>query len=246
MSDGPKVPTDAAANHSDSEASDAPSRQSQRSSSPRGLSASPSPSSAPSASELALQDQLATLTTAHSSLTSTLRTLQVELSELKRVYQDLQEENESYEILLGEKTLNGEVRDSDLFRRSSLWSNDESFKSPDLGNQLDSVGEEQEDASDDESSEDDDEEMDVEAVLLETQGIGSPNAGAVAAGEPSGKRKRPAPRSSGGGGLDLAAELEAAQNVQEDESEKKKKPKKKRGPLEEGACRRTPVRAPDC
>ncbi|KAL8290077.1 hypothetical protein RQP46_003016 [Phenoliferia psychrophenolica] len=227
----PKPTTDSTAEYSDSEASEAPSRHSRRSQSPRGASPSPSPSSAPSSNtnEVALQEQLASLTTAHSSLTSTMRTLQVELSELKRVYQDLQEENESYEILLGEKTLNGEVQDTDLFRRSSAWMDER--MSPRM---LDAVGEESDEDSEEESEEEEEEEaeMDVEAVLLETQGIGSSNAGAVAAGAPSGKRKRPAPKTSGGG-LDLAAELEAAQLVQEDEPEKRKKPKKKRSPIEE-------------
>ncbi|GAA5823505.1 hypothetical protein JCM11251_000660 [Rhodosporidiobolus azoricus] len=75
----------------------------------------------PSATEVALRAQLDSLTTAHSSLTTTLRTLQTEMADLKRVYQDLQEENESYEILLGEKTLSGEVTGTDFFRKSFQW-----------------------------------------------------------------------------------------------------------------------------
>ena len=82
-------------------------------------SADPSP---PSAAELSLAAQLASLTTAHDSLASTYRTLQTEMSDLKRVYQNLQEENESYEILLGERTLSGEVQNSHLFRSSAAWS----------------------------------------------------------------------------------------------------------------------------
>ena len=158
-----------------------------------------------------------------------MRTLQVELSELKRVYQDLQEENESYEILLGERTLNGEVQGTDLFRRSSAWMDE--HMSPRM---LADVGEESDEDSGEESEDEEEGEMDVEAVLLETHGIGSSNAGAVAAGEPSGKRKRPASKTSGGG-LDLAAELEAAQMVQEDEPEKRKKSRKLRTPVEEGS-----------
>ncbi|KAK4698848.1 hypothetical protein P7C70_g7423, partial [Phenoliferia sp. Uapishka_3] len=235
LSDGPpKPPSSTTAEDSSDEpsASDTPSRPPRRSRSPppRSSTASPSPSTGPSLSEIALQDQLVSLTTAHSSLTSTMRTLQVELSELKRVYQDLQEENESYEILLGEKTLNGEVRGTDLFRRSSLWM-EESGTSPRV---LDMVEEDEHDdegaegeGSDEEEEDEEEEEMDVEAVLLETQGIGSKNSGAVSAGATEGtKRKRPV--KSSGGGLDLAAELEAAQMVQEDEPEKKKKSKKKR------------------
>ncbi|KAM0745742.1 hypothetical protein T439DRAFT_384060 [Meredithblackwellia eburnea MCA 4105] len=222
---------------SESELSETPSsRPSRRSSSPNGglprsSTASPSPSG-PSPNELALQEQLATLTTAHSSLTSTLRTLQNELSELKRVYQDLQEENESYEILLGEKTLNGEVQGSEFFRRNSFW-NEDMFAAPTAA--LAAVGEEGEpsgsgsdgEGSEEEEGDDEKEELDVEAVLLETQGTGTPNSGAVSAGTPSGKRKKLKKTSGGGGGLDLAAELEAAQWVNEDEEETPKKKKKK-------------------
>lgn len=165
-----------------------------------------------------------------------MRTLQVELSELKRVYQDLQEENESYEILLGEKTLNGEVRDTDFFRRSSLWGDElvpaHSELEP-VGELHESGGEEDGEEDEDEDEEDEDEgEVDVDAFLLESQGTGSFNSGAVAAGPPSGgRRKRPIAKSNGGG-LDLAAELEAAQIADQEEKEperKKKQTKKEKG-----------------
>ncbi|CCL98986.1 uncharacterized protein FIBRA_00994 [Fibroporia radiculosa] len=56
----------------------------------------------------ALKLELSTLSTSHASLQSTLGLLQTQLVDLKRVNNELQEENESYNILLREKTLNGQ------------------------------------------------------------------------------------------------------------------------------------------
>jgi len=64
----------------------------------------------------ALKLELSTLSTSHSSLQSTLVLLQTQLVDLKRVNNELQEENESYNILLREKTISGQY---DLFRRVS-------------------------------------------------------------------------------------------------------------------------------
>ncbi|KAI5480396.1 hypothetical protein MNV49_000971 [Pseudohyphozyma bogoriensis] len=206
-------------------------RPSRRASSPlrsvsRSSTASPSPSTAPTANELALQDQLATLTTAHTSLSTTLRALQTELSELKRVYQDLQEENESYEILLGEKTLNGTVQGTEFFRRNSLWNEDGMLPGGGLPSVGEDSGEEEEEEESGSEEESEVEDEDIEKVLLESQGTGSPNSGAVAAGTTGGRRNTRKPKSSGGG-LDLAAELEAAQ-LNDDEVEKKAVKKKKK------------------
>ena len=62
----------------------------------------------------ALRLELSTLSTSHASLQSTLVLLQTQLVDLKRVNNQLQEENESYNILLREKTLSGQY---DLFRQ---------------------------------------------------------------------------------------------------------------------------------
>ncbi|KAI9457730.1 hypothetical protein F5148DRAFT_1221959 [Russula earlei] len=62
----------------------------------------------------ALKLELSTLSTSYASLQSTLVLLQTQLVDLKRVNNQLQEENESYNILLREKTLSGQY---DLFRR---------------------------------------------------------------------------------------------------------------------------------
>lgn len=56
----------------------------------------------------ALRLELSTLSTSYSSLQSTLILLQTQLVDLKRVNNHLQEENESYMILLREKTLSGQ------------------------------------------------------------------------------------------------------------------------------------------
>lgn len=55
----------------------------------------------------ALKLELSTLTTSHASLQTTVQMLQAELAELKRVNNTLQEENESYSLLLMERALNG-------------------------------------------------------------------------------------------------------------------------------------------
>jgi hypothetical protein len=55
-----------------------------------------------------LKLELSTLSTSYSSLQNTLLLLQTQLVDLKRVNHELQEENESYMILLREKTLSGQ------------------------------------------------------------------------------------------------------------------------------------------
>nr|GAT48378.1 predicted protein [Mycena chlorophos] len=56
----------------------------------------------------ALRLELSTLSTSYTSLQNTLVLLQSQLIDLKRVNNELQEENESYMILLRERTLNGQ------------------------------------------------------------------------------------------------------------------------------------------
>lgn len=81
----------------------------------------------------ALRLELSTLSTSHASLQNTLGLLQTQLVDLKRVNNQLQEENESYNILLREKTLSGQY---DLFRQvngDSPSSGDEDGQTDDLG-----------------------------------------------------------------------------------------------------------------
>ncbi|KZV94093.1 hypothetical protein EXIGLDRAFT_737393, partial [Exidia glandulosa HHB12029] len=56
----------------------------------------------------ALRLELNTLSVSHSSIQNTLQLLQTQLLDLKRVNNELQEENESYNILLRERTLTGQ------------------------------------------------------------------------------------------------------------------------------------------
>ncbi|KAF5374791.1 hypothetical protein D9758_000161 [Tetrapyrgos nigripes] len=66
----------------------------------------------------ALRLELSTLSTSYASVQNTLVLLQTQLVDLKRVNQQLQEENESYTILLQQKTLRGRV-DLEFFRQQS-------------------------------------------------------------------------------------------------------------------------------
>ena len=65
----------------------------------------------------ALRLELSTLSTSHASLQATLALLQSQLVDLKRVNHELQEENESYNILLREKTLSGQF---DIMRMGAV------------------------------------------------------------------------------------------------------------------------------
>ncbi|KAF9452667.1 hypothetical protein P691DRAFT_178608 [Macrolepiota fuliginosa MF-IS2] len=76
----------------------------------------------------ALKLELSTLSTSYSSLQSTLVLLQSQLVDLKRVNNELQEENESYMILLRERTLNGQF---DLIRQ--VGTNDTTSEDEDEG-----------------------------------------------------------------------------------------------------------------
>ena len=70
----------------------------------------------------ALRLELSTLSTSYSSLQNTVQHLSSQLLDLKRVNAQLQEENESYNILLREKTLNGQF---DILKSASTKQLDE-------------------------------------------------------------------------------------------------------------------------
>lgn len=84
-----------------------------------------------------LKLELSTLSTSYSSLQSTLVLLQTQLVDLKRVNHELQEENESYMILLREKTLSGQF---DLMRQVGGGSSDENEDDEDDGTENTDVG----------------------------------------------------------------------------------------------------------
>lgn len=83
-----------------------------------------------------LKLELSTLSTSYSSLQSTLVLLQTQLMDLKRVNHELQEENESYMILLREKTLSGQF---DLMRQVGGGSSDENEGDEDDGTEITDV-----------------------------------------------------------------------------------------------------------
>jgi hypothetical protein len=182
----------------------------------------------------ALRLELSTLSTSYASLQNTLVLLQTQLVDLKRVNNQLQEENESYNILLREKTLSGQYG---LFRqvsedRSSLG--DQGDHTDDIGDvqsmrstahssQLDTVDEHPDEQdlpnefgadhdgdypqnSDDESS-------------LGRESSSRSKRGRHGRGRHGGSSLSPAPRGESlaglpitGPGLDLAAELGRAEN----------------------------------
>ncbi|KAF8337900.1 uncharacterized protein EI90DRAFT_3040979 [Cantharellus anzutake] len=65
---------------------------------------------------IAMKLELSTLATSHASLQGTLQLMQAQLADLQRVNKELQEENESYNMLLIERTISGQY---DLLRRTT-------------------------------------------------------------------------------------------------------------------------------
>lgn len=170
----------------------------------------------------ALRLELSTLSTSHASLQNTLVLLQTQLVDLKRVNNQIQEENESYNILLREKTLSGQY---DLFRRvgeDNPSSGDEDGQADDFSTHLDTV---------DEHPEEDHMHTDLGTDHGDDLMPNSDDEGSLAReGSTRGKRSRhgrnhhggshsPPPRGESlaglpitGPGLDLAAELGRAEN----------------------------------
>ena len=166
-----------------------------------------------------LKLELSTLSTSYSSLQSTSVLMQTQLIDLKRVNQELQEENESYMILLREKTLSGQF---DLMKQvggvsvaSDDGSDDDREGSTDVGSML-SLGRNTLDRVEEEEAE----VLDSDEVLEDMS-----NSGAAQSLRSSRHTTRPRRISSHlhrgesladlpitGPGLDLAAELGRAEN----------------------------------
>ncbi|KAJ7487715.1 hypothetical protein B0H11DRAFT_1107607 [Mycena galericulata] len=177
-----------------------------------------------------LRLELSTLSTSYASLQSTLVLLQTQLVDLKRVNHELQEENESYMILLRERTLSGQF---DVMKQVGGGSTDDGEEdedededegaSADVGS-LRSAGRsvldkvEEEDDGQEESLE-----QQLERSLASPRETDSPSS-SRALGRPGRKRtgsQSHSPSIRGetladlpitGPGLDLAAELGRAQN----------------------------------
>lgn len=84
-----------------------------------------------------LKLELSTLSTSYSSLQNTLLLLQTQLVDLKRVNHELQEENESFMILLRERTLNGQF---DVMKQVGNADSDEEDDSEDDDFDIDAGG----------------------------------------------------------------------------------------------------------
>ena len=165
-----------------------------------------------------LKLELSTLSTSYSSLQSTLMLMQTQLIDLKRVNQELQEENESYMILLREKTLSGQF---DLMKQvggvtgtSDDGSEDDREGGTDVGSllslgrsTLDRVEEEAAEVPDSEVSED----MSDSGVSQSLRGSRHPSRPRRTSSHiPRGESLADLPIT--GPGLDLAAELGRAEN----------------------------------
>ncbi|KAL0579110.1 hypothetical protein V5O48_002893 [Marasmius crinis-equi] len=164
-----------------------------------------------------LKLELSTLSTSYTSLQSTLVLLQTQLVDLKRVNHELQEENESYMILLREKTLSGQY---DPMRQMRTSSDDEDEDSAEVGslrstgrNTLDRVEEEAEDTLG--------HEFERAGEARDTDSIESRPGRSRQGGRKRGQSTSNSPGPHGesladlpitGPGLDLAAELGRAEN----------------------------------
>ncbi|TBU34582.1 hypothetical protein BD311DRAFT_746412 [Dichomitus squalens] len=184
----------------------------------------------------ALRLELSTLSTSYNSLQSTLALLQTQLHDLKRVNNELQEENESYNILLREKTLNGQFDvlrmggatatepsdsseagdDDDNRDAESLLSRNTSSRSV-----LDPVDERDErtEPEPDLDPEFQQDELERERKDTESPARGNPRRGGRRRTTSTNSRSSPVPRGESlanlpitGPGLDLAAELGRAEN----------------------------------
>ena len=165
-----------------------------------------------------LKLELSTLSTSYSSLQSTLMLMQTQLIDLKRVNQELQEENESYMILLREKTLSGQF---DLMKQvggvsgaSDDGSDDDREGSTDVGSMLslgrstlDRVEEEEAEVLDSEVPEDISD-SGVAQSLRSSRHPTRPRR--ISSHLPRGESLADLPIT--GPGLDLAAELGRAEN----------------------------------
>ncbi|KIY45486.1 hypothetical protein FISHEDRAFT_49222 [Fistulina hepatica ATCC 64428] len=174
----------------------------------------------------ALKLELSTLSTSYTSTQNTLVLLQNQLVDLKRVNNGLQEENESYMILLREKTLNGQY---DVMKQmggeSSDSDSDDSVSSERKSGSLHSAGRSTLDPVDEEGEPEEPESLDqqLERSLMESQNMSPPRQSRPGgrSGRKRGKSTSHSPPPEGesladlpltGPGLDLAAELGRAEN----------------------------------
>ncbi|KAH9818463.1 hypothetical protein DFH28DRAFT_925939 [Melampsora americana] len=164
-----------------------------------------------------------------------LGVLREQLADAERVNEQLMDDNESYQFLVGERTLMGGFDIKQLLSIDHLEGRDGEEEGEDKnekltsGSELASVAEETEEEGDGDDSVDD-----IEKAVLESHGNGSRTTGAVEAEviNPRSTR-RPMKKTidnnaTGGGGLDLAAELAQAEQSEETELKRKENEEKRK------------------
>ncbi|WAR53618.1 hypothetical protein PtB15_3B126 [Puccinia triticina] len=184
----------------------------------------------------ALKAQQAANQTSMEQALASAETLKTQLADLERVNEQLMDDNESYQFLVGERTLMGGFDIKQLLRVDESESTPGPTPAPRRTSpsssstpSLEGVEEEDEDAEDDEDAD-----AAIERAILESHGDGTRTTGAVEAGiSKTTKPKRiPNRRNEPSGlGLDLAAELAQAEETEvhqgrKVELEERKKAKK--------------------
>lgn len=173
-----------------------------------------------------VKTQLAATQSSMEQALAAAETLKTQLADLERVNEQLMDDNESYQFLVGERTLMGGFDVKQLLRVDEAESNAASIPpnprraSPtsSLSPSLEGVEEE-----DEEEEEEEDADAAIERAVLESHGDGSRTTGAVEAGiSKATKPKRISARrnESSGLGLDLAAELAQAEESEVHQSRK--------------------------
>ncbi|KAF9270327.1 hypothetical protein L218DRAFT_982899 [Marasmius fiardii PR-910] len=160
-----------------------------------------------------LKLELSTLSTSYTSLQSTLVLLQGQLLDLKRVNHELQEENESYMILLREKTLSGQYN---VMKQMRTASTDDEDGDDDVVS-LQSTGRSTLDRVDEEVEDSLGQELERSSQVQDSDSIGRSRNGRKRAKSASHSPSSPKGESLAGlpitgPGLDLAAELGRAEN----------------------------------
>ncbi|KAH8930489.1 hypothetical protein BT69DRAFT_1291850 [Atractiella rhizophila] len=176
-----------------------------------------------------VQAQLKSLTASYESIERSHRTAMDELTEVKRANAELMETNESFEVLLGERTL-GRLVGGGVGPENVGDILGEVLKLGEVGRRPDFILEEEE-LFDEENE---DEEDEFEKMLLQSSGTGKVDEGAVLAmagggGEKEGFAKEVKKKKSrrtingsaigGLGGMDLEAELERANEADSKEAQ---------------------------
>lgn len=175
----------------------------------------------------AIKEQQSTTQASMDQALANVEALKAQLADLERLNEQLMDDNESYQVLVGERTLMGGFDVKQLLRvdvDDPTVSVPRRFSpSSSTSPSLEGVEEEDED--------DEDPDATIERAVLESHGNGSRTTGAVEAGiSNSSKPKRfPNRRNEPGGmGLDLAAELAQAEDLVEENRKKVERQEQRR------------------